>query len=261
MKRLLLFFMLIIFSACAYSQQVEDWIYLKDGTVVKGLITEFNVAVIDIKTADSGMLHYRLSQIDSVVKHNPALMEKTPYNQTAQGSFKISGSFSYIGSSYDEGYKPAATGWWDPTTSTYIIPAQPVSPLYSKASENFGQSLQISASVMYFLIDDFGAGAVLNLEGYGKNSVDIASSIGIAAQYYFFSGWARPFLNAEALHTNYKGKGGSQYAGGIGLNLAMGRNVACQPLAQYGKGSFAGSDSKEIVLYSFGLTYFIGGEK
>ncbi|HEX3073929.1 MAG TPA: hypothetical protein VHP30_09980, partial [Ignavibacteriales bacterium] len=135
----------------------------------------------------------------------------------------------------------------------YIYPAA------YEYDHDYGYSvLQLSPSLMYFFADNLGAGIVLNAEGYaaGDAEMEFSTSIGVNLQYYFSSGYARPFLCAQALYL-VDNENGYSYAGGAGLSLYLGKNIALQSLIQYGRTSFDGIHSKEMVIYSAGLAFFI----
>jgi hypothetical protein len=240
MKTIFILLALILISRSLYSQQVEDWIYFKDSTMVKGLVTEIKEGGIEVETAE-GLQKYRLNNVARIVKKNPELMVKKYESQTAKGSMKISWQFSYSHLSYKAPY------------DSYMYSAN-----YSHDIDYSYSVLQLSPSLMYFFADNLGAGIILNAEGFAAGDADMEfnTSIGVNLQYYFSSGYVRPYLCAQALYL-IDNENGYSYAGGAGLSLYLGKNIALQPLIQYGRTSFDGIHSKEMFIYSAGLAFFI----
>lgn len=238
-----LIFVFIFVSSCLYSQQVEDWIYFKDSTLVKGLVVEIKGGGVEVETSD-GLQKFRLHKIAKIVKQHPDLMEKKVYNQTAKGAFKIGGLFSLSYLNYEI------------PRNSYIG-----GDYYYNSVDRSSASLQLSPSFMYFLLDNFGCGILLNIEGrsYAGSDMKFEKGFGVNLQYYFASGNARPFINAQGLYT-IADENGYSYTAGAGLSFSLGKNVALQPLIQYGRTAISGADSKEMFIYSVGLAYFITGE-
>lgn len=242
MKHVLLILALIFISSCAYSQQVEDWIYFKDSTLVKGLVTEIKEGGIEVETAE-GPQKFRLHTVARIVKQNPELMKRKDNNQTQRGTFKISGMFSFSALHFN--------------SSGYVLQNN---KYVLKDIDNSYSSFRLNPSVIYFFRDNFGAGITLNMEVYSDEGMDspvFGSKAGFIAQYYFLSGSIRPYIDAEMLGSIWDKKRGYQLLMGAGLNFAMAKNIALQPMFQYGRESDKGAKPENVFFYSLGLACFL----
>ncbi|MBZ0201852.1 MAG: hypothetical protein K8I03_02415 [Ignavibacteria bacterium] len=77
-----------VFSVCNYAQQEEDVVYLKNGSIIHGTITEqVKGESIKIKTADGNIFVFKMSEIDKMTKEKVAVKEeviKNPESDTSK---------------------------------------------------------------------------------------------------------------------------------------------------------------------------------
>jgi len=71
MKRFCLLVVAMILSVCAFAQAKVDVVYLKNGSIIKGLITEqMPPARLTIKTLDGSVFIFTYAQIDRIEREN-----------------------------------------------------------------------------------------------------------------------------------------------------------------------------------------------
>src|SRR6185295_6740865 len=100
MKKLLLLFALLIIVSGAIAQATRDVIYLKNGSIIKGTITEQNPPTdLKIEMANGNIITYKYDEIEKITKeevqqssntssspNNDKFEIKTPFkNSTYQG--------------------------------------------------------------------------------------------------------------------------------------------------------------------------------
>jgi hypothetical protein len=89
MKTFLISFVLVIFTTLLNAQSnYEDVVYLKNGSIIRGLIIEqvFNVS-LKIQTQDRSVFFYKIEEIEKITKEEIPSMEKKKATNTAAESF------------------------------------------------------------------------------------------------------------------------------------------------------------------------------
>ena len=95
MKKPILFLLSLIISVLVYSQEVqyEDVVYLKNGSVVRGMIMEqVPGQTVTIKTADRNIFVFDVGEIEKLTKEEiPAVSHKAPPPKTGKYNGKQKG--------------------------------------------------------------------------------------------------------------------------------------------------------------------------
>ena len=70
MKKLLLVFVAFLSATLAFAQTTTEVVYLKNGSIIKGTVTEQNMTneTIKLQTADGSIFVYKLDEIDKIEK-------------------------------------------------------------------------------------------------------------------------------------------------------------------------------------------------
>ncbi len=89
-KKIVLFFALCVAVVCAEAQNLQDVVFLKNGSIVRGLIIEQipNVS-LKIQTADGSVFAYGLDEVEKITKEQPLV------NRTSRGGAGL--KFGYRG--------------------------------------------------------------------------------------------------------------------------------------------------------------------
>ena len=104
MKKLLLVFVAFLSATLAFAQTTTEVVYLKNGSIIKGTVTEQNMTneTIKLQTADGSIFVYKLDEIDKIEK--VAQTQPAP-QQVASNNTRQAAQPSYSDTYLKHGYR------------------------------------------------------------------------------------------------------------------------------------------------------------
>jgi len=184
MKKLVLFIAVLLFSSLAYSQKNQDVIYLKNGTILKGLITEqVPNEQLKIKTIEGIFYTCKTSDIEKITK------EANEVNLEEYG-----GKFSYGIALGGGGIFGIPIRYYSSPTFALEIGAY-YRPMFNLDSETTNGGIMISGGTNIFLNRSFDySRGKLKLDGI---SLKAGYSFANYPESIFAVGWAHESFKKE----------------------------------------------------------------
>ena len=184
--RLILLAAVILLSVTALIAQTKDIVYLKNGSVIKGMILEMIPdKTIKIQTADGNIFVYNMSEVEKISKEVAApISEPKPTDEhpSKEGQRSYESQRGYQGQSTDEGAGPMF--------SIYGGVSLPVGDFAKKWGDAQGAGaakLGWSAGVQFVT----GGSVGLIIDGnYSQNKLDLPSDYTYMPGKYEWVGWS-----------------------------------------------------------------------
>lgn len=236
MKKTIIAIILLVFvSSLALAQsQYTEIIYLKNGSVIRGIIIEsIPNKSVKIQTKDGNIFFYNIDEIDKITKEisDDSFSDKNDskvVSQTQSGSLFIGGEI-----------------------------------YFSNASTKYNSSLDLfmfTSRIGFFVVDNLLLGVSLAYANVSYNSRSQDQFIiGPILRYYFGSVPSKPFTYLVFGYNTQENYNSTALGLGLGYNIAISRNVALSPVIQYAfvapkSGSLG--DNKEFYI-GIGISTFI----
>jgi len=241
MKKLII--TLIFLPIFIFSQQFEDVVYLKDGSIVRGTIIE-QVPNGHIKVQSGpNVFVYKMDEIEKMTKEYPQ-GRKNNYNSNgstntmafSKGIKSIGGTVSYSKLSYD--------------------------------GDATGSLLNLSPSVGYFLNDNFSANFGLVYSSYTSDNSDwdytsSSSSFSVGGRFYSLLSFGNGYFGAHYLTSKYTdewdGDSDTSTSDSFFIEIGALKGLNDFVYLDYGINYLKGTgDNKSAVLsFGIGVTTFI----
>ena len=249
MKQITLLLIFCFISLFIFAQDTHDVIYLKNGSVIKGQITELIPDKhVKIETSDGNIFVYTFSDVEKIEKEaigglsstkketaKPAIVSIAGNinTNTKQGNIVVSGSTGIIAGFYN--YKDVYDG-----------------ETYDKYSMN---TISLSPSFGYFIMDDLAVGlaSTISLNTYKDEDGDKSNQttymvIPTAIYYFNVEGNVKPLVQAGV------GFGGGSYKY-IPKSGNDSKSSSFGPVFNFGTG--AAYFVNDNISINFGLSYTI----
>lgn len=230
MKKIIISIILLVFvSSFALAQsQYTEIIYLKNGSVIRGIIIEsIPNKSVKIQTKDGTIFFYNIDEVDKITKEisDDSFSDKNDskvVSQTQSGSLFIGGEIYYSN----------------------------VSTKYNYSLNQF----MFSPRIGFFVIDNLLLGVTLAYANVSDNSSSQDQFIiGPILRYYFGSGPSKPFTYLIFGYETQKNNNSTALGMGLGYNIAISRNVALSPVIQYDFVAPKGGDLGDIKEFYVGI--------
>ncbi len=205
MKKLILLVSIFLFSICAFAQESKDVVYLKNGSVIKGEITEMIPNKhIKIKTADGSLFVYSFTEIEKTEKE---IVENSPFTKVSTvakgGYYSDYFNKSSFGVAIGGGGILGLTYRYFPTEKIGIEGGVFYRPTIY---EDYYGDIQYSSAVMFAFGPVFYLKTSMNEKGrIKKNGISVkvgVSPIGELNQYFGSINW---------VHDTYKSANKDRY--------------------------------------------------
>jgi hypothetical protein len=98
MKRLLLLFLLIMGMSCAFSQNAQEVVYLKNGSIIHGtILEEVPNQSVKIKTSDGNVFVYKMSEIEKISREEKKEVQNNEISDKyySKWAFEVNGGFIF----------------------------------------------------------------------------------------------------------------------------------------------------------------------
>jgi len=207
--------------------EYNEVFYLKNGSIIKGIIIEtIPNKSFKIQTKDGNIFVFTIDEIEKITKEkteailinndnayaNERILELRTFDQTIKGTIYLGGEIYFI--------------------------------YYASHSYSYNQ-LSFAPIVGYFFTDNLLLGISLSYSYYKDNRTswgffNIRESnsqsqfgIGPIIRYYFGSGANKPFTYSIIGYSTSKSYWNVTFGLGIGYSIAISKNVAVNPVVQY----------------------------
>lgn len=231
----------ILLTQNFYSQVLEkDIIYLKNGEILQGVITEISAeGNVTVCSSSGKLLKYSMNEIGRIVKENKEVIEsneKSGEGQTKQGNISLGGFFFFSGGE----------------TKENIEARGPFGQSFREIVFSDFKEFTAGPSLGYFFIDNLSINLAINFAKVKTDHYTTEYYSGVfSLKYYFGSQDSKPFITGGAVIYKDKYEGSGGFMLGAGYNAALTRNMAVQPIFQYQ--SYNRTENEAGVLSSFSL--------